>query len=240
VLPAAAVAVLALYELPALTFAFPILRRPLGVVDRLDGGGVALTFDDGPHRHGTPAVLRTLAREGVSATFFLVGEQVIRNPGLAAEIVAEGHEVGLHCHRHRLLLRLTPREVADDFRAAADAIGSATGISPVLYRPPYGVFNLAALLAARRRGWQPTLWTRWGRDWERRATPESIAANLCRGLRPADILLLHDADHYSAAGSWRKTVAALPRLLDTLRERGLQPVALPHFDGRDVSGRAAV
>ena len=239
-LPAAAAAAVALYEFPALAFALPIVRRPLGIVDRLDSGRVALTFDDGPHRSGTPAVLRALAREGVSATFFLVGEQVVRNPGLAAEVVAAGHEVGLHCHRHRLLLRLTPREVVDDFRAAADAIGSATGRSPVLYRPPYGVFNLAALLTAHRRGWQPTLWTRWGRDWERRATPGSIVMNLCRGLGPGDILLLHDADHYATDGSWRKTVAALPRLLEALRERGLQPVALTNSRRQGVSGRAAV
>jgi peptidoglycan/xylan/chitin deacetylase (PgdA/CDA1 family) len=242
VLPAAAAAV-ALYELPALSFALSMLRRPLGIVDRLDGlepGRVALTFDDGPHRQGTAAVLRALAGEGVSATFFLVGEQVARNPGLAAEVVAAGHEVGLHCYRHRLLAGLTPRQVADDLRAAAEAIGSATGRCPLLYRPPYGVFNLAALLAARRRGWQPTLWTRWGRDWERRASPGSIVANLCRGLGPGDILLLHDADHYAAAGSWQKTAAALPYLLERLRERGLQPVALTSPSPAAAPGRAAV
>ena len=239
-MPAAAAAAIALYELPALAFPLSMLRRPFGIVDRLGNGCVALTFDDGPHRHGTPAVLRALAREGVSATFFLVGEQVVRDSGLAAEVVAAGHEVGLHCHRHRLLSRLTPREVVDDFRAAVEAIESATGRCPALYRPPYGVFNLAALLVAHRRGWQPTLWTRWGRDWERRATPGSIVANLCRGLGPGDILLLHDADHYAAAGSWRKTVAALPRLLDTLRERGLQPVALTVPCLPEVPGPAAV
>jgi peptidoglycan/xylan/chitin deacetylase (PgdA/CDA1 family) len=239
-LPAAAAASVALYELPALAFALPMLRPRFGIVDRLGTGDVALTFDDGPHRHGTPAVLHALADEGVSATFFLVGEQVLRDPGLAAEIVAAGHEVGLHCHRHRLLSRLGPREVFDDLRVAAGAIESATGRRPVLYRPPYGVFNLTALRAAHRRGWQPTLWTRWGRDWERRATPGSIVANLCRGLGPGDILLLHDADHYAAAGSWRKTVAALPCLLDALREQGLQPVALTGPSPPAVSGQAAV
>jgi len=240
VLPATTTAAVALYELPALAFPLSALRPRFGIVDRLGTGDVALTFDDGPHRHGTPAVLHALADEGVSATFFLVGEQVVRDPGLAAEVVAAGHEVGLHCHRHRLLSRLRPRDVLDDLRVAAGAIESATGRRPVLYRPPYGVFNLTALLAARRRGWQPTLWTRWGRDWERRATPGSIVANLCRGLGPGDILLLHDADHYAAAGSWRKTVAALPCLLDTLRERGLHPVALTGFSPPAVSGQAAV
>ncbi len=73
------------------------------------------------------------------ATFFLVGQQVLRNPTLAAEIVAAGHGVGLHCHRHRNLLRLTPRQVREDILRALGVIEEATGRSPALYRPPYGV-----------------------------------------------------------------------------------------------------
>jgi peptidoglycan/xylan/chitin deacetylase (PgdA/CDA1 family) len=91
----------------------------LGIEDRTASGtGYALTFDDGPHPRGTPAVLEILAEAGVRATFFLVGEQVLRNPALAAEIVAAGHGVGLHCHRHRNLLRLTPRQVREDILRA--------------------------------------------------------------------------------------------------------------------------
>ncbi len=216
-------AALAAYELPALTFLSPALRRRLAIVDRVAGNRVALTFDDGPHRSGTPAVLAALEAEAVSATFFLVGEQVVREPGIAAEIAAAGHEIGLHCHRHRLLLGLTPAQVYDDLSRAAEAIESATGRRTVLYRPPYGVFNLAALRAVRRFGWQPTHWSRWGRDWERWATPESIVSNLCRDLEAGEVMLLHDADHYSAPGSWRATAACLPRLIETLRRRALEP-----------------
>src|SRR6266566_8615347 len=105
---------MASYALPALAAPWPALRGPLGIEDRTASGrGYALTFDDGPHPLGTPAVLSALADAGVTATFFLVGEQVERNPGLAAEIVAAGHGVALHCNRHRNLLRLTPRQVRD-------------------------------------------------------------------------------------------------------------------------------
>ena len=76
---------------------------------RQDGEeGVALTFDDGPHPQGTPAVLEILREARAPATFFLAGEQVARRPALAAEIVAAGHRVELHCYRHRNQLRLTP------------------------------------------------------------------------------------------------------------------------------------
>ncbi|HEY4450804.1 MAG TPA: polysaccharide deacetylase family protein [Solirubrobacteraceae bacterium] len=210
------------YMLPALAGAWPALRGPLGVEDRTASGrGFALTFDDGPHAEGTPAILDVLAHRGVSATFFLVGEQVLRDPGLARALAEAGHGIGLHCHRHRNLLRLAPRQVREDIRRADDAIENATGVSPVLYRPPYGILNAAALGLARRRGWRTLLWSHWGRDWEARATPDSIAARLTDGAGEGSVLLLHDADDYSAPGSWRATAAALPRVLDTLAERGL-------------------
>jgi peptidoglycan/xylan/chitin deacetylase (PgdA/CDA1 family) len=214
------------YLLPGLAGAWPALRRPLGIEDRTaTGEGFALTFDDGPHVHGTPAVLAVLERFGMPATFFLVGEQVRRNPGLAREIVAAGHGVGLHCDRHRNLLRLSPRQVGEDIARAREAIGEATGAEIKLYRPPYGVANASALALARRSGWRTLLWSEWGRDWEAGATPESIAALLTRDARAGSVLLLHDADDYSAPGSWRRTAAALPVVLETLAARGLAPVA---------------
>jgi peptidoglycan/xylan/chitin deacetylase (PgdA/CDA1 family) len=213
------------YLLPALAGAVPALRAPLGVEDRTAGGeGYALTFDDGPHPQGTPAMLEILARAGVHATFFLVGEQVRRDPALAREVVAAGHGVGLHCDRHRNLLRLGPAQVRADIDRAEAEIVAATGVAPLLYRPPYGILNAAALRIARARGWRTLLWSHWGRDWERRATPDSIAALLTAGAGPGSVLLLHDADEYSAPGSWRRTAAALPRVIETLAARGLATV----------------
>jgi peptidoglycan/xylan/chitin deacetylase (PgdA/CDA1 family) len=214
------------YTLPGLAAACAALRGPLGVEDRTAGGcGYALTFDDGPHPQGTPAMLDILARERVRATFFLVGEQVLRNPALAREIVDAGHDVALHCHRHRNLLRLAPGQVRDDLARAEDCIVAHAGLSPRLYRPPYGVLNAAALRRARARGWRTLLWSDWGRDWEARATPASIAWRVTRDADDGAVLLLHDADDYSAPGSWRRTADALPRVLETLAQRGLSPVA---------------
>jgi peptidoglycan/xylan/chitin deacetylase (PgdA/CDA1 family) len=214
------------YLLPGLAGAWPALRRPLRIEDHTASGhGYALTFDDGPHAQGTPAVLETLARSEVRATFFLVGEQVRRNPGLAGEIVAAGHGVGLHCDRHRNLLRLAPWQVREDIARAEEAILNATGSPIELYRPPYGVANASALRVARRRGWRTLLWSQWGRDWEAKATQESIGALVTRGAAEGSVLLLHDADDYSAPGSWRRTVAALPGVLETLAERGLRPTS---------------
>ena len=211
------------YWLPGVAAVCPPLRLALGVRNRLDADDrVLLTFDDGPHAQGTPAVLELLGEAGVRATFFLVGEQVERARQLSAEIAATGHEVGLHCHRHRCLMRLTPRQVGDDLRRAEAVIADATGQLPRRYRPPYGIFNAAALVLARTRGWEPLLWSSDGRDWHRRATPDSIAARATRGLRGGDVILLHDADHYSAPGSWRQTVAALPHILGAIERQALK------------------
>ncbi len=215
------------YVLPGLAaWVWPALRAPLGVEDRTSSGtGYALTFDDGPHPQGTPAVLEILARERVHATFFLVGEQVRRNPSLAQEIVAAGHEIGLHCDRHRNLLRLAPRQVHADIARAQDTIGQASGRAIDLYRPPYGVLNASALRIARAHEWRTLLWSHAGKDWQKQATPASIAMRVTDGAGEGSVLLLHDADDYSAEDSWRRTAAALPRVLETLAGRGLQAVA---------------
>jgi peptidoglycan-N-acetylglucosamine deacetylase len=216
----------AAWSLPALAPVMPSLCRALGIPRRLAGRGavVALTFDDGPHPQGTPAVLEALESAGARATFFLVGEQVERRPALAGEIAAAGHRIALHGHRHRNLLRVPPAALRDDLNRARDLIGEATGRAPVLYRPPYGIFSAAGLQVARRAGLAPLLWSRWGRDWTRRATPESIASELTDGLTERDVLLLHDADFYSAEDCWRATVAALPQVFDEIQRRGLRPV----------------
>jgi peptidoglycan/xylan/chitin deacetylase (PgdA/CDA1 family) len=208
---------------PALAPVVPALGRSLGtVLSQEDLGGVALTFDDGPHPLGTPAMLETLREAGARATFFLAGEQVERRPALVAEIVAAGHRVELHCHRHRNQLRLTPRALLADAERGRAAIEDAGGQAIADYRPPYGIFSAGGLRAVRERGWRPVLWSQWGRDWDRRATAGSIARRASARVRAGDILLLHDADYYSVPGSWARTAAALPIILEELEARGLK------------------
>lgn len=206
---------------PAAAAHVPAVAALLDVPRRVDSdAGVALTFDDGPHPEGTPAVLSALERARAHATFFLVGEQVVRLPSLVAEIAAAGHGVGVHGFRHALLLRRRPSDLRDDFARAEDAIAEAAGVRPRLYRPPYGVFSYPALRLVRRRGWSPLLWSRWGRDWEAGATATTIARRATDGLEPGDVVLLHDADHYSSPDSWRRTAAALPSVLEAVAESG--------------------
>ena len=210
------------YWLPGAAAVVPAAARWFGIPTRAASGqGVVLTFDDGPHPSGTPAVLAELERAGAQAVFFVSGEQVARYPEIVCDVVASGHELGLHGYRHQTRRQWTRRLFVDDTRRSIDALCSASGVVPRLYRPPHGVFSSAGLREVLRLGLEPLLWSRWGRDWEARATPSSIMRRATAGIEARDVILLHDADHYSAPGSWCGTVAALPGILGALDRAGL-------------------
>jgi peptidoglycan/xylan/chitin deacetylase (PgdA/CDA1 family) len=218
----AAVPVLAAAHAAPVVSTFGPLRNRL--MPRLSGRGrtnhIALTFDDGPDPRSTPHFLRLLAGRGVHATFFLLGSEAHRSPGLVREIAAAGHELAVHGWLHRPLLLRGPRATYDDFRRARDTVAAITERQPKLFRPPYGVMSTAAHLAARRLDLTPVLWTCWGEDWTARATPHSVHRTVTADLDGGGTILLHDSDCTSAPGAWRSTLGALPRILDTCQERG--------------------
>lgn len=185
-----------------------------------------LTFDDGPHPRGAPAVLAALERLRTPAVFFVTGENAARHPELVREIVAAGHEVGAHGFRHHTRLQWSSRLAGDDTRRSLDAVAHAAGLSPRIYRPPHGVFSVSGLRLIRKLGLEPLLWSRWGRDWERGASPQSIARHASLGLEAGDVLLLHDSDRYATRASWRATVAALPQIVENVARAGLAPAAV--------------
>jgi peptidoglycan-N-acetylglucosamine deacetylase len=213
---------------PAISCHAPRVSDLLSLRRRLPfGGSVALTFDDGPHPEGTVAVLSLLARHDAKATFFLVGEQVRRFPALAREIADAGHGIGLHGETHRCELRLTPSMLAEDRARGRESIHAATGVLPVIHRPPYGAASGPGVLHARRERIETVLWSRWGGDWRGSATADTVLRDVTRsGPLDQEIVLLHDADHYAAHGSFHATVGALPAILERCTEEGLVAVRL--------------
>jgi peptidoglycan-N-acetylglucosamine deacetylase len=195
------------------------------LLPRLSGvgssGHVALTFDDGPDPRSTPAILDALETEGWRATFFCLGSQARRAPGLIREIVDRGHEVGVHGDAHTSHLRRPAIWTVPDVRRARDTINDLTGVTARWFRPPYGAVSASSLVAARRSGLELVLWTSWGIDWKPGCTGATVAANVLRTFRPGATVLLHDSDITSAPGSWRATLAALPILASAWSEAGL-------------------
>jgi len=196
----------------------PQAADALGVPRRLEGAtGVAITFDDGPHPEGTPAVLEVLADADIKATFFLVGEQVERRPALAAEIAGQGHIIAVHGYEHRPQPVMSQKAVQTDVERAVEAIESAVGTAPAWHRPPYGLYSPAGLTAIRAHTLKPLLWSRWGKDWRRFTTPARIARLATTNLLAGDVILLHDADFYSSRGSHERTVEALALIVRELK-----------------------
>ena len=220
---------LGLFLTPALClyFAFVFVARwswGLPILTCLPGREktVALTFDDGPSPQSTPAVLDALAAFGVHATFFVLGEAVERAPDLLRRIVAEGHVVALHGDKHRPFVLLTPREIAAEIgraRAAARRACPDIVLSPWL-RPPHGFKSPGVLWAVSRAGLNLAGWGVDGRDY-REKDPDRVVRNVLESLRPGAVVLLHDGADSAA------TVAALPAILEGLREGGWRAVTLP-------------
>ena len=185
-------------------------------------GHIALTFDDGPDPVSTPPILDALDTLGWHATFFCLGTQVRRSPDLTRELVARGHEVGVHGDTHTSHLRRPLTSTVPDVIRARDTLEAVTEAPARWFRPPYGAVSSSALIAARRSGLQLVLWTTWGLDWQAHATGRTVAANVARTFQPGATVLLHDSDISSAPGSWRSTLSALPILGETWSGGGLQ------------------
>ncbi|MFF1449933.1 polysaccharide deacetylase family protein [Streptomyces sp. NPDC058274] len=219
----ALVPALAAHAAPVISTFGPLRNRLMpGLAAQGRPDHVALTFDDGPDPVSSPFFLRLLAARKVHATFFLLGSAASRSPGLVQEMAAAGHEIALHGWGHRMLLLRGPRSTYDDLARARDTVATLTGRAPRLFRPPYGVMTLSAHVAARRLGLTPTLWTCWGEDWRAGATADTVHHTVTTDLRGGGTILLHDSDCTSAPGSWLSTLGALPRILDTCRQRGLR------------------
>jgi peptidoglycan/xylan/chitin deacetylase (PgdA/CDA1 family) len=193
---------------------------------------VSLTFDDGPDERWTPLVLAALERAGVTATFFVVTEQIAEpaGPDLLAAIAGGGHRVEAHCSRHR------PHDVQSRTELAADVAELLTAIQaqelprPVLWRPPYGRLNHpSSFELADQTGLQLVLWTSDPRDY-RDTEPQAMLDHVARALYGDSVILLHDSRRYaSTSDSAANTVALIEPLVEEVRRRGFEigPLQVP-------------
>ncbi|MEU0005154.1 polysaccharide deacetylase family protein [Streptomyces sp. NPDC006314] len=210
----------------------------------LSGAGhrehVALTFDDGPDPESTPHFLDALDGLGVRATFFVLGEHVVRHPALARETVRRGHELAVHGWTHDRPWRPAFARDAEEISRAVHAVHGVTGHRPRWYRPPYGILTTGRWSAARRAGLRTVLWSAWGKDWRADATPASVWARVAADLRGGGTVLLHDSDRYSAPGCGHSALGALPAIVEGCRDAGLTVGPLREHGSAPPPARTAV
>lgn len=188
-------------------------------------GEVALTFDDGPDPEITPRVLDFLEDAGARATFFCIGRRVAAHPDLAAEIVRRGHRIENHTWSHpNAFACYLPAAQRREVLRAQEAIESAAGRAPGLFRPPAGFRNPLTERELFHAGLTLASWTRRGYDTVER-DPEAILRRLLDGLAAGDVLLLHDGSAVRGGGN-PVVLEVLPRLLEELSVRGLKAVPL--------------
>jgi peptidoglycan-N-acetylglucosamine deacetylase len=176
------------------------------------GGTVYLTFDDGPSQY-TPAILRILRATNSTATFFELGFRQANYPGAAAQVRAEGSSVGNHTYDHPDLTALKPSEIRSQL---------TRGPRGRCMRPPYGATNPGVRRIIAQQGLREVLWSIDTLDWSRPGTAKIVKAATGPSVRAGSIVLMHDG-----GGDRSQTVAALPKIIRTLQQRGFVVRRIP-------------
>ena len=180
---------------------------------------VYLTFDDGPIPEQTPWLLDELDRLGVKATFFLVGDNVSRNPELFEEIKRRGHSYGNHSMHHVQGIKTHTLDYMRDVTKADSLIDSS------LFRPPHGLLRWSQAAALKRR-YNIIMYDVVSRDYSKKLTPEQVLENVKRFARNGSIIVFHDSLKASANMRW-----AMPRAVQWLKSQGYEfrriPMELP-------------
>jgi peptidoglycan/xylan/chitin deacetylase (PgdA/CDA1 family) len=183
---------------------------------------VALTFDDGPGPY-TWQVVRVLRRMHVPATFFQVGRMIATFPRAARE-VERSFPVGDHTFTHPMMSRLPQPAQRREVLAQAARLRAVEGAHfPVLFRPPYALFDRRTFRVLRGERMLMVLWDVDSVDWSRPGW-QAIVGNVVSRTRPGSIVLMHDA-----GGDRSQTVAALPVIVRKLRARGFRFVTVPQM-----------
>lgn len=173
---------------------------------------VALTFDDGPRRKTTSALLDGLMERDAKASFFLIGEQIEGNRDLVVRMAEEGHQVGNHSWSHQNLKKLSPEAAAREVNRTDQLLQEILGEGVYWLRPPYGTPNPEETLDVPLVRWNVD-----PRDWESRDA-DAVYQHVLTHTEPGSIILLHDI--------YESSVDAALRLVDDLQAEGYRFVTV--------------
>ena len=188
---------------------------------------VALTFDDGPSPY-TDRLLRILNDADARATFFLIGNKVAANPEGAVRIAGAGMEVGSHTWEHPNMTTIPAADVPAQFSKATDAIRTATGVTPTLWRPPGGLTDEVVNARAAEAGQAAILWDVIPFDWINDADTAATRYMLMTQIKPGSVVLFHD--------TYSSTVDLVYQFLPVLKANGYHVVTVSQLLGPRAPG----
>jgi len=204
-----------------------VTSRAAGVKD----DRIALSFDDGPTPGASDRVLDLLGELGVKASFFVIGQNVVRAPRLLERMDAEGHLIGNHSFDHSHWAMWRGRDYwQEQVDKTDEAIEEIIGKKPAMFRPPVGIKTWYTIGAARRRGQQVVAWSVRGFDGVA-TTSQRIVNRVLPRCSAGDIVSLHDGIEPNAPRDPTPTLEAIKPLVIGLRQRGLTPVRLDELTG---------
>ena len=180
-----------------------------------DGNEVFLTFDDGPIPEVTPWVLEKLKEYDVKATFFCIGDNVLKHPKIYQSILDEGHAEGNHTHKHLKGWN------TDDGTYLKDIENAGEFISSNLFRPPYGRIKKSQIKLIQSLNYHIIMWSILSGDYNKNRSPEACFNNVKRNLKPGSVVVFHDS--IKADNNMRY---ALEKTLILMRENNFKGVSI--------------
>jgi peptidoglycan/xylan/chitin deacetylase (PgdA/CDA1 family) len=189
---------------------------------------VALTYDDGPNDPWTLRLLEVLDRHSVKATFFVLGQFVKQKPEIVRALASSGHVIGNHSWDHPRLIFASSAELRRQVERTQSAIFDACGVTPTLFRPPYGGRRPGTVQAVRALGLEPIMWNVTCYDWKP-TTADTVFAHASRQMRGGDVVLMHDGDQRAMGSDRSHTVEATERLVAHYKAEGYQFITIPEM-----------
>jgi cellulose synthase/poly-beta-1,6-N-acetylglucosamine synthase-like glycosyltransferase/peptidoglycan/xylan/chitin deacetylase (PgdA/CDA1 family)/spore germination protein YaaH len=203
------------------------------------GKRVVLSFDDGPDPEWTPKILDILKQYNVKATFFTIGLEAEKYPGLLKRIYREGHEIGNHTFTHPDISNINEHLARVELNLTERLLAAKLGIKPVLFRPPYSIDQepdtadeVRPLELTQSMGYITVGDKIDPDDWREdpRPSPEATTQSVMDQLGRGSVILLHDG-----GGNRVNTVKALPMIIEGLRARGYQIVSVHELLGKSYA-----
>lgn len=188
--------------------------EPAAAIVNENGPVIALTFDDGPYPKVTGHILDVLEKNGVCATFFVLGSRIEGREDVLTRMEELGCEIGNHSFSHADLTRLSRADCQRELSDTDAEIRRVTGHEASVVRPPYGYYNKAVRSAAGR---PLILWTVDTNDWRGKA-PGEIADYVIQQAKEGSVILMHDQQ--------TQTADAMEMIIPTLIDEGFRFVTV--------------